>query len=286
MIFDLRKLEKTDKLGFLFYICYDGTKFHSFDEMPGKTTIKSTFKEIMNELEFTWAKGIQQAGRTDSKVSANENILYVSSKYFGELEKLKKDFNKLSKNLKVKKIVKTFPNLVFPDMVEQRAYIYSYPQKKIKCSNSEIINKCIECSGTYDVSRFTNNKGQELKEHNRTVNVTFENGKLHFVGNSFMPKQVRIMSGYLLTGALEPLEGKYLILDKIYLNSKLENMYITDNKELDISTIKNLVYAEKLGENINIFYVMEDKKSEFIGKNAVNIKKLKKIYGEIVVREV
>ena len=101
-----------------------------------------------------------------------------------------------------------------------------------------------------------------------------------------MPKQVRIMSGYLLTGALEPLEGKYLILDKIYLNSKLENMYITDNKELDISTIKNLVYAEKLGENINIFYVMEDKKSEFIGKNAVNIKKLKKIYGEIVVREV
>ena len=63
-------------------------------------------------------------------------------------------------------------------------------------------------------------------------------------------------------------------------------MYITDNKELDISTIKNLVYAEKLGENINIFYVMEDKKSEFIGKNAVNIKKLKKVYGEIVVREV
>ena len=67
----------------MFYIKYDGTKFHSFDEIVGKRTVKGRFKELMNEIGFSWAKGIQQGGRTDAKVSATENILYVSSKFDG-----------------------------------------------------------------------------------------------------------------------------------------------------------------------------------------------------------
>lgn len=38
-----------------------------------------------------------------------------------------------------------------------------------------------------------------------------------------MPKQVRIMSGYILTGRKEALEGKYLTLSKIVLSEELKN---------------------------------------------------------------
>lgn len=286
MNLNLRVLENSDKLGFMFYIAYDGKEFHCFDEMSGKNSIKSTFKNIMDEIGFTWAKGIQQAGRTDAKVSANENILYVSSRYFGDLERLKKEFNIKSKGVKIKKIVKTLPNLSFPDMIEQREYIYSYPKKKISLTEEEIQKRCEELSGTYDVSRFTDKKGQELKEKIRTVEVKYENGKLRFLGDSFMPKQVRIMSAYILTDSYEPLMGKYLLLEKIYLKKELNDMSIHNNKEIKTESIPNLIKAEKLGEKINILYVSKEKKAEFIGKNGNNIKKLRKEYGEILVREV
>lgn len=284
MIINFRALEKSDKLGFLFFIAYNGIKFDAFDELKGKNTVKGEFSRIMSQLEFTWAKGVQQGGRTDAKVSADENILYLSSRYFGDLEELKKNFNKISTSVKIKKIVKTLPNLVFPDMVEGREYIYSYPKKRITLSLEEIEERCRKCSGTYDVSIFTDNKGKELKEHTRTVQVRYEDGKLYFHGDSFMPKQVRIMSAYLLTDSMEPLPGKHLTLNKICVKKELEDMYIDKNKDIWIDSYPEIIHWERLGE-INILYLEKDKKSEFIGKNGNNINRFKKIYGNTIVRE-
>ncbi len=100
---DYRSFEKSKKSGYLFYIEYNGKNFDSFDEMKGKKTVKGEFVRVMYEIGFTWAKGVQQAGRTDAKVSARENILYVSSNFNGNKEKVIGDFNKLSKGLKIKK---------------------------------------------------------------------------------------------------------------------------------------------------------------------------------------
>ena len=228
MNLDLRVLEKSDKFGFMFYISYEGNAFHSFDEVSGKDSVKSTFGSILESFNFTWAKGIQQGGRTDAKVSANENILYMSSKYSGDLEKLRNSFNSVSKHIKIKKIVKTLPNLAFPEEVIGREYIYSYPLKKIKNSEEEIIKRAEECSGTYDVSKFTDNKGKNLKEHVRSVVVRYEKNKLYFSGDSFMPKQVRIMSNYILNDELLPLPGKYLLLNRIILNKGIINFRMPD----------------------------------------------------------
>lgn len=281
---EIRAIEKTSKWGYMFYISYNGQKFHSFDEMAGKKSVKGVFREIMEKVGFSWAKGIQQAGRTDAKVSANENILYVSSNFNGDMENLKNSFNQLSTgDLKVTMVKKTFPNLVFPEMIEKREYIYSYPKKLIKNSEEEIEKLCRELSGTYDVSKFTDKKGLELKEHIREVKITYENGKLRFLGNSFMPKQVRIMSGYILTGKKEALMGKYLTLEKIYLKEELKNL-ILEKCEVEV---ENILEAERtLDKNLYIFYVKKGSKGEFIGKNGSNIKKLKKIYKNIIVREI
>lgn len=281
---DIRAIEKSKKLGYMFYITYNGTKFNAFDELDGKITVKGTFKDIINKLGFTWAKGIQQAGRTDAKVSANENILYVSSNYFGDLHKLMDEFNKNSDILKIIMIKKTFPNLVFPDMIARREYIYKYPQKKIKRKEDEIINLCKELSGKYDVSKFTDKKGQELKNHIREVDIEFINGKLKFNGDSFMPKQVRIMSSYILTDSYEPLEGKYLTLNKIYLKDELKSKIFEEVSNINIDYVEKI--EKTLDETLYIFYTSKEKKGEVIGKNGKNIKSLKKQYGNIVVREI
>lgn len=282
---DIRTIEKSKKWGYMFYISYNGQKFQSFDEMEGKKSIKGKFKEIMKTIGFTWAKGIQQAGRTDAKVSANENILYVSSNFNGNINKVQEEFNKNSDtDLKVTMIKKTFPNIILPDMIEKREYIYSYPEKLIKNTEKEIKKLCEELSGTYDVSEFTDKKGLELKEHIREVKIKYEKGKLRFTGNSFMPKQVRIMSGYILIGKKEPLMGKYLTLEKIYLKDEMKNIIfqeITDKSE------ENVIKIEKTADDsLYIFYVSQGKRGEFIGKNGKNIKEMKKKYGDIVVREI
>lgn len=282
---DIRAVEKSKKWGYMFYISYNGAKFQSFDEMNEKKSIKGKFREVMEKIGFTWAKGIQQAGRTDAKVSANENILYVSSNFNGNIKKIQEDFNKNSDtDLKVTMIKKTFPNIVFPDMIEKREYIYSYPEKLIKNTEEEIEKLCKELSGTYDVSEFTDKKGLELKEHIREVKITYENGKLRFLGNSFMPKQVRIMSGYILTGKKEPLMGKYLTLEKIYLKSEMKNIVLEEIQDIEE---ENVIKIEKTADgSLYIFYVPQGKRGEFIGKNGKNIKEMKKKYGDIVVREI
>lgn len=282
---DIRTIEKNDKWGYMFYIKYDGTKFHSFDEMSGKRSVKGRFKEIMNELGFTWAKGIQQGGRTDAKVSATENILYVSSKFDGDRKELQERFNFLSDDsLKITMIKKTIPNLVFPEMIARREYIYEYPKKRVKNSLEEIEKYCKELSGKYDVSEFTDKKGLELKEHIREVEINFQNGKLFFSGNSFMPKQVRIMSGYILTGEKEALEGKYLTLSKIVLNEELKASIFEQIDDIKVEGVERVEANPE--RTLYIFYTSKDKKGELIGKNGKNIKALKKIYGDIVVKEI
>lgn len=282
---DIRTIERNDKWGYMFYIKYDGTKFHSFDEMSGKRSVKGRFKEIMNELGFTWAKGIQQGGRTDAKVSATENILYVSSKFDGDRKELQERFNSLSDDsLKITMIKKTIPNLVFPEMIARREYIYEYPKKRVKNSLEEIEKLCKELSGKYDVSEFTDKKGLELKEHIREVEIKFQNGKLFFSGNSFMPKQVRIMSGYILAGKKEALEGKYLTLSKIVLSEDLRASIFEQIDDIKVEGVERIEANPE--RTLYIFYTSKDKKGELIGKNGKNIKALKKIYGDIVVKEI
>ena len=282
---DIRTIERNDKWGYMFYIKYDGTKFHSFDEMSGKRSVKGRFKEIMNELGFTWAKGIQQGGRTDAKVSATENILYVSSKFDGDRKELQERFNSLSDDsLKITMIKKTIPNLVFPEMIARREYIYEYPKKRVKNSLEEIEKLCKELSGKYDVSEFTDKKGLELKEHIREVEIKFQNGKLFFSGNSFMPKQVRIMSGSILTGKKEALEGKYLTLSKIVLNEELKASIFEQIDDIKVEGVERVEANPE--RTLYIFYTSKDKKGELIGKNGKNIKALKKIYWDIVVKEI
>lgn len=281
---DIRALEKTKKIGYIFDIYYDGKFFDSFDEMKDKNTVKGNFKEVMNLLGFTWAKGIQQGGRTDARVTGS-NCLYVSSSFCGNIQEIIDKFNeKLNGKMKITRVRRTIPNLAFPDFVEGRKYIYSYPLKKIKRSIEEINKICEELSGTYDVSDFTDKKGKKLKEYIRSVNILFESGKLIFQGNSFMPKQVRIMSSYILTGSKEPLPGKFLKLSEVLLKEELlENIFLEIN--LKIENVEK-VYTNK-NKDLYILYIQKDLKGKLIGKNGKNIKKLRKdLNGNIIVREI
>ncbi len=282
---NFRGIEKTDKWGYIFTVFYNGEKFHSFDEMAGKVTVKGEFRKVMNELGFTWAKGIQQGGRTDAKVSAERNLLYVSSNFTGDLSEIIFKFNeKMKESIFIRKVQKTFPNLSFPEYVEKREYIYRYPKKRVKRSIEDIEKTLLEISGTYDVSKFTDKKGLELKEHERTVKVTYEKGVLKFIGNSFMPKQVRNMAGYILTGEVETFPGKFLTLENVYLKEELMNKMILSCDNLKISGVEKI--EKTIDDEITILYVKMEKKGEVIGKNASNIKSLRKELGNIVIREI
>ncbi len=281
---DIRSIEKTEKFGYMFYVKYSGTKFQSFDEMAGKRSVKGYFREVMEKIGFSWAKGVQQAGRTDAKVSAIENILYVSSNYNGDKRKLQERFNELSDgDLKVTMVKKTFPNLVFPEYIKRREYIYEYPRKRVKNTPEKIESLCKKLSGKYDVSEFTDKRGLELKEHIREVEINYRDGKLYFSGNSFMPKQVRMMSGYILTGKKEAIEGKYLTLSKIILENELKRNIFEEISDLKIESVEKI--ESNADRSIYIFYTLKSKKGELIGKNGKNIKALKKTYGTVVVRE-
>lgn len=282
---DLRILEKSSKWGYMFYISYRGDKFQAFDEIGGKITVKGEFRRVMNSLGFTWAKGVQQGGRTDAKVNGEDNILYVSSNYNGDFKEFIDKFNEEMKGkIFIKKVLKTLPNLSFPEMISAREYVYAYKKKRITRSEEEIIKLTEELSGTYDVSRFTDKKGLELKEHIRTVKITYENGRLRFLGDSFMPKQVRITSAYILTDSYEPLPGKYLTLEKIYLKDELgENIIETVENIVEENVVKIEATRNK---KMYIFYVKKEDKGTLIGKNGKNIKVLRKKYGNILIKEI
>lgn len=280
---DLRVLEKTNKIGYIFDIFYNGKYFDSFDEIKDKETVKGCFKNIINSLGFTWAKGIQQGGRTDAKVSGS-NCLYVSSTFNRNIQEIIDKFNILANGkMKITRVRKTFPNLAFPEYVEQRRYIYKYPQKLITNDIDTIQKLCKELSGTYDVSSFSDSKGEKLKEHIRTVEISFENNTLTFLGDSFMPKQVRIMSGYILTGEKKVLPGKYLILDKVVLKKEILDNIFEEDKSLSIENIAK-IEKNKIS-SIYILYVKSSNRGKVIGKNGKNIKKLRKSLGNIIVRD-
>lgn len=211
---------RKNKLGYLLEISYKGKKFDAFDEIKDKKTTKSVLKTYLISKGVVIYKGLQQAGRTDAKVSANSNYIYFIANEFN-LDILDYDFD--IDGLKIKKAYVVDKGIVLPDVVERRIYNYYYPKKFHKVDEETIISRANEISGEKDFSEFTNYKGLKLKNHIRDVKVTYDDGKLYFNGNSFMPQQVRRMAGYIFNGKKEPMNPKFLILDKIILKEGVIN---------------------------------------------------------------
>ena len=326
----IRDFENTKYFGYMFFVEYDGQKFESFDENPNKKSVKSEFRKILEKNKIKIFKGIQQAGRTDTNVSAKENILYINSKEIIDFSKLK--FLE-TEGLKINKILRTLPFLEFPQMIEKRYYIYEYP-KKLKKNDEERINQiCKKVSGKKDFYEFTSEKGKKLKNHTREIFVKYENGKLYFVGDGFLPQQVRIMSNFILNNTKfdieklndenfenrklgikdKPLDGKYLTLMKVDFSEKLDKISFFDvknieelinlkknnnenletrNSEIKIDDLneqlKSIDKVKKIDRNsyFTVFLVEKKDKGEFIGKRGKNIRKLKRIFGDIVVKEI
>ena len=276
---EIRDLEKTGYFGYLFYVKYDGTKFHSFDEVKEKRSVKGEFKEILKKLNIIYYKGIQQAGRTDKDVSANGNILYLNSKQDINLSLFTKENTEDFEILLVKK---TLPYLEIPDLISKRHYVYRYPAEKVKNTIEKINDKCIELSGKNDVSRFTTKKGEKLKEKIRELEVYYKDNELHFIGESFMPQQVRMMSAYILNNEKRSLEGEYLTLESVELSGELEDMIISEDKDMKIENVEKI---ERNKEFI-FFYVKKSKKGEVIGTNGKNIKKMRREHGNIIIKEI
>ena len=326
----IRDFENTKYFGYMFFVEYDGQKFESFDENPNKKSVKSEFRKILENNKIKIFKGIQQAGRTDANVSAKENILYINSKGIIDFSKLK--FLE-TEGLKINKIARTLPFLEFPQMIEKRYYIYEYP-KKLRKNDEERINQiCKKVSGKKNFYEFTSEKGKKLKNHRREIFVKYENDKLYFVGDGFLPQQVRIMSNFILNNTKfdieklndenfenrklgikdKSLDGKYLTLMKVDFSEKLEkisffdvknieeliNLKKNNNENLEIGNskikiddlneqLKSIDKVKKIERNsyFTVFFVEKKDKGEFIGKRGNNIKKLKKILGDIVVKEI
>ena len=274
----IRKFENTDYFGYLFHVSYDGLMFDSFDENPDMISVKSKFRELLESNNIKFYKGIQQAGRTDKDVSASNNILYVNSKQDIKLSGLK---NFKTDGLTITKIEKTMPFLEIPSLIKSRHYVYKYPTDKIANTKDEINKTCESLSGEKNFKKFTTKKGEQLKNHIRNIEVTYtENNELHYIGDSFLPQQVRIMSGYILTNKLKPLEGKYLILYKVNKSDELNALVFTENNEIKIDKVERV----EQNSNITIFFVKAKNKAELIGKNGKNIKQMRKEYGNIVVK--
>ena len=326
----IRDFENTKYFGYMFFVEYEGQRFASFDENPNKKSVKSEFRKILEKNKIKIFKGIQQAGRTDANVSAKENILYINSKEIIDFSKLK--FLEIE-GLKINKIARTLPFLEFPQMIEKRYYIYEYP-KKLRKNDEDRINKiCNKVSGKKDFYEFTSEKGKKLKNHTREIFVEYENGKLYFVGDGFLPQQVRIMSNFILNNTKfdieklndgnfenrklgikdKPLDGKYLTLMKVDFSEKLDKISFFDvknieelinlkknnneifeieNSEIKIDDLneqlKSIGKVKKIERNsyFTVFFVEKKDKGEFIGKRGKNIRKLKKIFGDIVVKEI
>ena len=326
----IRDFENTKYFGYMFFVEYDGQRFESFDENPNKKSVKSEFRKILEKNKIKIFKGIQQAGRTDANVSAKENILYINSKEIIDFSKLK--FLE-TEGMKINKIMRTLPFLEFPQMIEKRYYIYEYP-KKLRKNDEERINQiCKKVSGKKNFYEFTSEKGKKLKNHRREIFVKYENGKLYFVGDGFLPQQVRIMSNFILNNTKfdieklndgnfenrklgikdKPLDGKYLTLMKVDFSEKLRKISFFDvknikelinlkknnneifeieNSEIKIDDLneqlKSIGKVKKIERNsyFTVFFVEKKDKGEFIGKRGKNIRKLKKIFGDIVVKEI
>ena len=329
----IRDFENTKYFGYMFFVEYEGQRFESFDENPNKKSVKSEFRKILEKNKVKIFKGIQQAGRTDANVSAKENILYINSKEIIDFSKLKFLETEV---MKINKIARTLPFLEFPQMIEKRYYIYEYP-KKLRKNDEERINQiCKKVSGKKNFYEFTSEKGKKLKNHRREIFVKYENGKLYFVGDGFLPQQVRIMSNFILNNTKfdieklndenfenrklgikdKPLDGKYLTFMKVDFSEELEKISFFDVKNIEelinlknensisleiktseskidnlnekVKNIDEITKIRKIQKNnyFTVFFVEKKDKGEFIGKRGKNIRKLKRIFGDIVVKEI
>ena len=329
----IRDFENTKYFGYMFFVEYEGQRFESFDENPDKKSVKSEFRKILEKNKIKIFKGIQQAGRTDANVSAKENILYINSKEIIDFSKLK--FLE-TEGMKINKIGRTLPFLEFPQMIEKRYYIYEYP-KKLRKNDEEKINQiCKKVSGKKDFYEFTSEKGKKLKNHTREIFTKYENDKLYFMGDGFLPQQVRIMSNFILNNTKfdieklndenfgnrklkikdKPLDGKYLTLMKVDFSEELEKISFFDVKNIEelinlknensisleiktseskidnlnekVKNIDEITKIRKIQKNsyFTVFFVEKKDKGEFIGKRGKNIRKLKRIFGDIVVKEI
>ena len=290
---NLRKFENTKYFGYLFFVEYDGKKFDSFDENPNKRSVKLEFKNLLLKNGIKNFSGIQQAGRTDAFVSAKENVLYLNLKKVLDFSQLK--IKKIN-GLEIKEIKRTVPFLEFPEMVKKRYYIYEYPEKLIKNDDEKIELICEKVSGKKDFSEFTNKKGKQLKEKIREVLVSYKNKKLYFSGNKFLPQQVRIMSNFILFGKKTPLDGKYLTLEKVEFFDEMEKLIFKkiekfkdlfyEKNFLEKNKFEELEKIQKIEKNdyFTVLFVKNKDKGQFIGKKGKNIKKIKKIVGNVVVK--
>ena len=290
---NLRKFENTKYFGYLFFVEYDGKKFDSFDENPNKKSVKLEFKNLLLKNGIKNFSGIQQAGRTDALVSAKENVLYLNLKKILDFSQLK---IKKANGLEIKKVKRTVPFLEFPEMVKKRYYIYEYPEKLIKNDDKKIELICEKISGKKDFSEFTNKKGKQLKEKIREVLVSYKNKKLYFSGNKFLPQQVRIMSNFILFGKKTPLDGKYLTLEKVEFFDEMEKLIFKkiekfedlfyEKNFLEKNKFEELEKIQKIEKNdyFTVLFVKNKDKGQFIGKKGKNIKKIKKIVGNVVVK--
>lgn len=290
---DLRKFENTKYFGYLFFVEYDGKKFDSFDENPNKRSVKLEFKNLLLKNGIKNFSAIQQAGRTDAFVSAKENVLYLNLKKVLDFSQLK--IKKIN-GLEIKEIKRTVPFLEFPEMVKKRYYIYEYPEKLIKNDDEKIELICEKISGKKDFSEFTNKKGKQLKEKIREVLVSYKNKKLYFSGNKFLPQQVRIMSNFILFGKKTPLDGKYLTLEKVEFFDEMEKLIFKkiekfedlfyEKNFLEKNKFEELEKIQKIEKNdyFTVLLVKNKDKGQFIGKKGKNIKKIKKVVGNVVVK--
>lgn len=206
------------KTGLLIKISYKGKYFDSFDELKGKKSVKKTLKDYLISKNIKIYKGLQQAARTDAKVDAKENYIYIITEKFN-IDIL--EFNINIEGLKILEAKFVKKDLILPDLVKRRKYIYFYPKKYKKNDIENIIKACEKLSGIKDFRDFTNHKGKKLKNLVREVYISYIDDKIYFDGVSFLPHQVRLMSGYILKGKIELMPAKYLILNEVVLEEKI-----------------------------------------------------------------
>ena len=213
-------------------------------------------------------------------------------------------------------VIRFYKTYIIEDIEKQEIYI-SYQDKNdydnlinilentkiekenlIKNNDEAIKNNCEKLSGKKDFKDFTSIKGKKLKNHVRKIYIKYKDKALYFEGDGFLPQQVRIMSNYILNNSKKPLNGEYLTLEKVGFSDKLKNLVLMKidkindlegySEELLLDEIKNIKKIKWIEKNnyFLIFYVNRRDKGEFIGKRGKNIKKYKRIFGNIIIKEI
>ena len=81
---EIRDLEKTGYFGYLFYVKYDGTKFHSFDEVKEKNN------ELIHNLVIDFIVNVDKS-KVNVKLSEEHSDYKWVSKNSDDLDEFIKD---------------------------------------------------------------------------------------------------------------------------------------------------------------------------------------------------